>query len=305
MPIRVNPAEQVAGLLGRLVFQVHHAANAHHADSIHDLRVSIRRFAQALRVFQDSFPRGERKGIRKELRAVMDRAAEVRNRDITLEFLAKAGLKPPSPLAVEIRAERDAAHGELLELLRRWEHRSFSSRWRDRLNLTAPRESAAAPAIPAKVAKRFFATGRKVMNGKRSPNSLHRLRLRTKRLRYTLELFVPAHGPALEHRIEALRGLQQRLGDISDCGTIHRVLDGRRDVPPEVERKLAFRLRWAVGRVHRYWEETFAPPEESARWMRYLAGMKPSRGAAADDSGKGEKAAATKTTKATRNRTAG
>lgn len=57
--------EQMNYLLTRLAFQVHRAAKAPGPDEIHDLRVSIRRFSQGMRLFSDFFPSGRKRRSRK------------------------------------------------------------------------------------------------------------------------------------------------------------------------------------------------------------------------------------------------
>src|SRR5438477_7680592 len=71
----------------------------------------------------------------------------------------------------------------------------------------------------------YFALVRKVVsNANASPQKMHGLRLATKQLRYTLELFRSCYGPGLETRMEELRELQQLLGDIADCAATQRTL---------------------------------------------------------------------------------
>jgi len=128
-------AEQVSARLGRLVFQIHNGARPLDADAVHDLRVAIRRFSQAVRVFAALFPKQETKQIRKQLRRLRDVAGQVRDRDIALEFLAGAGVGPDGPLRARIAEERELAETSLAEELKRWSNSKFSSRWRSALRL--------------------------------------------------------------------------------------------------------------------------------------------------------------------------
>src|SRR5690349_24931490 len=80
--------------------------------------------------------------------------------------------------------------------------------------------------LPAVVAA-YFASVRETVGRKTKDSKLHALRLLTKRLRYTLELFRPCYGPGLRARLEALRHLQQFLGELSDCATAAKVLAER------------------------------------------------------------------------------
>src|SRR6516164_8418335 len=65
----------------------------------------------------------------------------------------------------------------------------------------------------------YFAEARTLLAQAEEPAKLHRLRLISKRLRYTLELFRPCYGPGLEERLESLKRLQDFLGDINDAVT--------------------------------------------------------------------------------------
>lgn len=133
--MRRYAVELVSSRLGRLVFQVHRAMRSHDPEVIHDLRVSIRRFNQGTRVFHQFFTLREVKRIRRRLRAIMDAAAAVRDRDIALELCDSAALAEVSPLRQSLSVQRQVAETRLRELLKRFETRDYSSRWRARLGL--------------------------------------------------------------------------------------------------------------------------------------------------------------------------
>lgn len=134
-PIRKHAREQTAALLRRLAFQVTRTSKLAHAEAIHDLRVSIRRFAQCLRVFGEFVAERKAKKIRRNLKALMDLASQVRNRDVALEFLAGAGFRSDAPMVSVISQQRDAAERALRAALRDWtRHHSFR-KWRSHLGL--------------------------------------------------------------------------------------------------------------------------------------------------------------------------
>jgi CHAD domain-containing protein len=120
---------QVNRLLGKLAFQVRHAAKRPDEEAIHDLRVSIRRLSQCLREFRQFFPRHETKKILRQLGKVMDLAAEMRNRDIAIELIGGEGGAAPKFLTV-LRQERDQAKTKLTRALVQWRRRDFSRKWR-------------------------------------------------------------------------------------------------------------------------------------------------------------------------------
>ncbi len=135
MTMRDYALERGALLLRRLAFQMHRAARLRDPESIHDLRVAIRRFQQCLVVFAQFFPRGRSKKIRARLHEIMQIAGEIRNRDIALELLGKSGLPADSALEGKWRDEARELHGELVRLLGRWGRRDLSRRWGARLGV--------------------------------------------------------------------------------------------------------------------------------------------------------------------------
>ena len=122
--------EQIAARLGRLAYQVHAAAQYPHADAIHDLRVAVRRFGQSVEVFSSALQKRGRKKIRKKLQRMMEVTGEVRDRDIALEFLARAGVKKSDSLYKRLAAERELAEKNLAEAIKRGSQSSFPAKWR-------------------------------------------------------------------------------------------------------------------------------------------------------------------------------
>jgi CHAD domain-containing protein len=126
--------EQAGKRLAKLAEEVERASATPDADAIHDLRVSIRRFGQCLRVFGQFFPSGKRRRVRKRLGKVMDLAAEIRDRDIALELLAKAGAEQAA-VAEKLAGERRRAEQDLIQAVQRWQAKDFSRKWSAQLEL--------------------------------------------------------------------------------------------------------------------------------------------------------------------------
>ena len=124
--------EQMNRLLTTLAYQVHRAAAKPGPDEIHDLRVSVRRFSQGLQIFADFFPKWEVKKIRRMLKRVMRVSSAIRDRDVTLDFLAQAGHAAHRP---RLEKERLAYQRQFSEMLRRWSAQDFSAKWRNGLSL--------------------------------------------------------------------------------------------------------------------------------------------------------------------------
>jgi CHAD domain-containing protein len=120
----------------------------------------------------------------------------------------------------------------------------------------------------------FFARVRAALAARPSAAQLHRVRLAAKRMRYTLELFRPCYGPALESRIGSLRSLQQVLGEINDCAVTRLSLARRLQHSPHrarVERFLAARIRRKTAELRQLWTEVLDAPGQERRWVQYLS----------------------------------
>jgi CHAD domain-containing protein len=132
-----------------------------------------------------------------------------------------------------------------------------------------PSRSAAenARVVLPKLAHKYFEAGRKAIEGKRPPDELHGFRLKTKRFRYTVELFRPLYGPNLDRYLKALRELQGALGKVSDYQAIQRVLSSDSEIQKQIEHALKGKLR----DLRHSWR-AFDSDGQLKRWRTYLAG---------------------------------
>jgi CHAD domain-containing protein len=124
------------------------------------------------------------------------------------------------------------------------------------------------------LARQFFRVGRKLEGKEPSLAALHRFRLFVKRFRYALEWFGPCYGPGLTRRIEALRVLQQHLGNISDCEATQKLVAERDDLrAADRKRLMGYLQKQTCARVkkfRRHWDEEFSAPEREHWWTDYL-----------------------------------
>src|SRR3954462_2819099 len=70
----------------------------------------------------------------------------------------------------------------------------------------------------------YFSDVRETLANGVTPAKLHPLRLASKRLRYTLELFRPCYPAAFDERLEALRKLQVWRGGVNDAVATAKLL---------------------------------------------------------------------------------
>ena len=126
-----------------------------------------------------------------------------------------------------------------------------------------------------RLAASYFARVRALLARDPSPPNLHRLRLATKRLRYTLELFRPCYGPGLETRLAALRRIQQSLGDVNDSTAAIRLFSNSMSpASPQRARVLRFLEQRAAVKAQQFrkdWTEVFDAPGRERWWTAYLA----------------------------------
>lgn len=113
----------------------------------------------------------------------------------------------------------------------------------------------------------YFAAGRK-LNDQSNARAIHRFRLRTKRLRYTLDLFVDLYGPGLKRRSASLRPIQNALGESNDCAVLLKESGDK--LSREVREWLAARSDEKRKEFLSYWAEKFDAPGEDKKWERYL-----------------------------------
>jgi CHAD domain-containing protein len=128
-------AHVAAARLDRLGYEIGRASKTSDADTVHDLRVAIRRFQSCLKLFRDCFPKAEAKKIRKRLRAIMNLTAAVRDCDIAIGLGLRAELAAESPLLASWRDERNQAAQRLISTLKRATKGNFSDKLRSRLGL--------------------------------------------------------------------------------------------------------------------------------------------------------------------------
>lgn len=119
----------------------------------------------------------------------------------------------------------------------------------------------------------YFARVRKLLAAHPPPAKLHAIRLETKRLRYTLELFRPCYGPGFDTRLAALRHIQQLLGEVNDCSTTERWINQATRPSPLRVRIAKFLTARSVAQAQDFdaaWS-LFDAPGQELWWTRYLA----------------------------------
>ena len=122
----------------------------------------------------------------------------------------------------------------------------------------------------------YFAEVREALKDKPSPARLHSVRLASKKVRYTLELFRSCY-PAGEFdaRLEALKQVQASLGEVNDAVATWRLLA---KIVPHSPRRVALReflkQRAAIKaeEFRQLWTEQFDAPGRERWWTEFWGG---------------------------------
>lgn len=232
MDTRKFAAQNTARLLGRLAFQMNVTRKSPDADAVHDLRVAIRRFSQALGVFKSCIAGKDTRKIRRRMKKLMLAAGAVRDCDVALKFLSKSRGAEAVSLRSKFQTQRKDGERTLAAALKRRMERKSSLKWRTALeaalaaNAAAGKvtvEDTARKTLPG-MAKDFLERGDAASQPKASPEKLHAFRIESKKFRYSLELFAPFYGPELSAWIDSIKRIQTLLGDINDCETVGQMI---------------------------------------------------------------------------------
>jgi triphosphatase len=196
-------------------------------EELHDMRVATRRLRAALDLFVDVLPVRAR-NFRDELGWLAGVLGAVRDLDVQLQ--AQAEMIEPgqellwADLTALLTREWDVARAELLAALdsTRWERlkSGLASMVQQGPNRRASATRVAALAtVPDLIGTRHTSVVKAARRAKRSGEAadFHRLRIRCKRLRYSLEFSAELYGGRTKRYTRQLTKLQNQLGQLQDA----------------------------------------------------------------------------------------
>lgn len=256
-------ASEINRLLRNLTTRIRQTLRSANADAVHDLRVSIRRFDQALLVFGDLLDKKAVRKTRRRLKEIMALAGAVRNCDIAEQLLARQF----SGVGKNIRTQRASANKSLAAALSDWIDEGYSSALSHELQIADG--SQRVNVRLRTMTEDFIRYGAKAVKSG-SPEALHRFRIAAKHYRYTLELLAPIVGrrTAIRH-LNVMKAVQSRLGNVNDCETV-RVMAADWGVAREVDKFLKKKERRQMERFREEWKRQFADPKLAERWVAEL-----------------------------------
>jgi CHAD domain-containing protein len=122
----------------------------------------------------------------------------------------------------------------------------------------------------------YFAEVREALAGKHSPAALHPIRLASKKVRYTLELFRECYGAAgFDARLRALKDVQTSLGEVNDAVATWRLLASLMPHSPRRQALREFLKRRAAEKAEEFrahWTEKFDAAGQERWWTDFLGG---------------------------------
>lgn len=215
---------QASQHLGRLSFEIKHAVKSCTADAVHDVRVAIRRFTQAIVIGRTYFPASKVPKNRR-LRKIMSGAGEVRNCDIALKLISKYRTENTPQLRSKMQLRREESAALLVAELRKWIEHGMTSKWQAALeDVPVDGENETVCNLARKslgrIAKDFLKRGEEVSSSAVSPKRLHHFRIIGKTFRYSVELFQPAYAETLNPVAANIKEVSTLLGDINDSVTV-------------------------------------------------------------------------------------
>lgn len=246
----IGPAEAMAEA-GRKVLRYHFAEMLRHEEgtrlgedieALHDMRVATRRMRAAFEVFGEAF---ESEAIRphlKGLRATGRALGRVRDLDVFmqkarnyLEALPEASRDGLAPLLLGWQVQRESARAEMLAHLSSESHHTFKWEFNNFLSTPGAGARTSTPDVPVpflvkEVAPVLIYTR---LAGVRAYDRIlenaslvqyHALRIEFKKLRYTLEFFREVLGEEAKGVINAIKKLQDHLGDLNDADVATRII---------------------------------------------------------------------------------
>jgi CHAD domain-containing protein len=201
---------------------------AHLADRdiehVHRLRVSTRRAVAAIKLYRDWLPRKEHRWMRKRLKKVRRAAGDARDLDVFAQRLEREGGERVAPVLTMVAERRRQVQPAIVEVAERCRHEDqFVRRTSELLlGIRSPKDRKKSPMSFEDFARRQLHTSateffRVLPDDAADTTALHQFRIRSKELRYAIELLASGVEPIVrDEHYPVVEELQERLGRIND-----------------------------------------------------------------------------------------
>jgi CHAD domain-containing protein len=245
------------------------------AESVHDLRIALRRCRTIADGFMVIDPDKSWKVMKKECGRIFKRLGELRDVQVMMGWIPQFGTYA-DPAAARmmnhlVRREQQLKL-EAIESLRSFDRKAWSS-WSKRLQKRSrliPLEGRVFQLDALRAWEEAYQLHKEALRN-RSDRSFHALRIGLKRLRYTVENFLPARH---EQWGQDFKNLQDYLGEVHDLAVLWDT-GIQIQAFPDTESRKRWRSRLhseKQRRVERYREKTVGP---DSLWSVWRAGLPP------------------------------
>jgi triphosphatase len=282
--------ELVLGVLARrfndLIAHEPGARRTEDPEEIHDMRVATRRIRAVVGTFPSVVAEADR--YRAEFGWLAAALGAVRDLDIEIDRISGSSARygdALAPLQAVLVERRSAARAELLAVLASDRYgrllSSFAEGIRDRSILGPGAAEPAASAVPPVVTRLWKRTRKRVrrLGPDPSAEALHRVRIRTKRVRYATEAAAELYGKPAAKLVRRLGRVQDALGARQDARVLVAQLHGfaadvSLDLPPTTlfaMGELAAETEWTARQQRDRFDRTFA--KLTPAWKRLRRSM--------------------------------
>ena len=197
-------------------------------EHVHQLRISVRRAVEALRVFSGLIDEAEVDPLRDRLRRIRLAADEARNWDVMAERFSH-GEGVSAKILEQIKARRREVQGPIVAIYQEITTDACEAKVEQLVQEVEShrqgdgkrRFGRQAPKYLASVVGKFFKAATSDLT---TDEALHGLRIRTKKLRYTMEIVAVAFDSAFRKKLYPQVTLfQDLLGTVNDHATTKRL----------------------------------------------------------------------------------
>jgi CHAD domain-containing protein len=249
-------------------------------EDIHQARVATRRLRSDLHTFDVVLDPVWVRHVRLDLKWLGSALGEVRDADVLTSHLAGA----PDEIRLQLGGQRAEAAERVSAVLADDRYLLLLDRLHAATN-NPPfvlgeddirQEDRARKVLPSLVGARWHALRRQVRESGHDPSNerLHRIRIKSKQLRYAAEVVTPVMGKAARRTAKAAEDLQSLLGEHHDAVTAEswlraRVADGVSPAVAFEAGRMAAEQQRLQRKIRQRWRRTWAPlaRPKGSRWM--------------------------------------
>jgi CHAD domain-containing protein len=229
---------------------------------IHDLRVAVKRFREAFRLFRPVLRKKTFRRHRDWIEGLNDALGEVRDRDVALARLRKLteGLAEPphsvAELIERLESERLGALDVLAAMLERLQLEGVTAQLASRIESMEGHPASARTThefARERVRERLLDVRARWKAARRgaTPESLHRVRIGNKRLRYAIEPFSRMLGKEVRRLYRSASRFHDALGDLHDADSMAVMLETAMAGASKPERRAWEKLSVKIIRARR------------------------------------------------------